>query len=50
MTQTHHPTIRTFNPGTFQSDDEIIEQFVVREHDLATVLVDCNVHSCTDVS
>ena len=38
MTQTHHPTIRTFNPGTFQSDDEIIEQFVVREHELATVL------------
>ena len=38
MRQTHHPTIRTFNPGTFQSDDEIIEQFVVREHELATVL------------
>ena len=38
MTQPHHPTIRTFNPGTFQSDDEIIEQFVVREHELATVL------------
>ena len=38
MTQTHLPTIRTFNPGTFQSDAEIIEQFVVREHELATVL------------
>ena len=38
MTQARHPTIRTFNPGTFQSDQEIIEQFVVREHELATVL------------
>ena len=38
MTQTHHPTIRTFNPGTFQSDQEVIEQFVVREHELAAVL------------
>ena len=37
MTQTH-PTIRTFNPGTFQTDQEVIEQFVVREHELATVL------------
>ena len=27
-----------FNPGTFQSDQEIIEQFVVREHELAIVL------------
>ncbi len=38
MTQTSHPTIRTFNPGTFQSDAEIIDQFVVREHELAVVL------------
>ena len=38
MTQTNHPTIRTFNPGTLQSDKEVIKQFVVREHELATVL------------
>ena len=29
--------IRKFNPGTFQSDDSVIEQFVVREGELATV-------------
>ena len=38
MTESHHRTVRTFNPGTFQSDQEIIEQFVVREHELAIVL------------
>ena len=38
MTQTSHPNIRTFNPGTFQSDAEIIDQFVVRKHELAIVL------------
>ena len=31
-------TIRTFNPGTFQSDEEIIKQFVVRERELGIVL------------
>ena len=38
MAGSHHRTVRTFNPGTFQSDQEIIEQFVVREHELAIVL------------
>ena len=38
MTESHHRTVRTFNPGTFQSDQEIIEQFVVRGHELAIVL------------
>ena len=32
------PTIRKFNPGTFQSDDEVVRQFVVREHELNIVL------------
>ena len=32
------PTIRKFNPGTFQSDEEVVRQFVVREHELALVL------------
>ncbi|MDE2847695.1 MAG: ATP-binding protein [Gemmatimonadota bacterium] len=32
------PTIRKFNPGTFQADEEVIRQFVVREHELNTVL------------
>ena len=30
--------IRKFNPGTLQSDEEVIEQFVVREHELDIVL------------
>ncbi len=30
--------IRKFNPGTFQSDEEVIEQFVVRKHELDIVL------------
>ena len=30
--------VRKFNPGTLQSDAEIIEQFVVRQHELDTVL------------
>lgn len=32
------PTIRKFNPGTFQSDDEVIHQFVVRERELDILL------------
>ena len=32
------PTIRKFNPGTFQSDEEVIRQFVVRERELGIVL------------
>lgn len=32
------PSIRKFNPGTFQSDDELIRQFVVRKHELQLVL------------
>ena len=30
--------IRKFNPGTFLSDEEVIEQFVVRKHELDIVL------------
>ena len=30
--------IRKFNPGTFQSDEQVIEQFVVRKHELDIVL------------
>ena len=30
--------IRKFNPGTFQSDEEVIEQFVVRNRELDAVL------------
>ncbi|MXW33207.1 MAG: tetratricopeptide repeat protein [Rhodothermaceae bacterium] len=30
--------IRKFNPGVLQSDDEVVEQFVVRNHELKTVL------------
>ena len=37
---THRPTrtIRKFNPGLLQSDEEIIEQFVVRGHELGLLL------------
>lgn len=31
-------TIRKFNPGTFQSDEEVIRQFVVREREFGIVL------------
>ena len=31
-------SIRKFNPGTFQSDEEIIQQFVVRQREFNTVL------------
>ena len=38
MSETVVRPIRKFNPGTFQSDEEVIEQFVVRQHQLGTVL------------
>ena len=38
MDESRKRTIRTFNPGTFQSDEEIIRQFVVRERELGVVL------------
>ena len=31
-------SIRKFNPGTFQSDEEVSRQFVVRRHELGIVL------------
>lgn len=31
-------TIRKFNPGTFQSDREVVHQFVVRRRELAASL------------
>lgn len=34
----NEPTIRKFNPGTFQSDEEVIRQFVVRKRELGIVL------------
>ena len=33
-----HPVIRKFNPGTFQSDEEVTEQFVVRNQELDILL------------
>lgn len=38
MNEPHVPTIRKFNPGLFQSDRDVIEQFVVRHHELDVVL------------
>ena len=38
MTQIKDRRIRKFNPGIFQSDQEVIEQFVLRQHELTTVL------------
>ena len=35
---TSRPPIRKFSPGTYQSDEEIISQFVVRNHELKTIL------------
>ena len=41
------PQIRKFNPGTYQSDEEIISQFVVRNHELNVILevLQGNIHS-----
>ena len=38
MNESTEPQIRKFNPGTLQSDEEIIRQFVVRNRELDTVL------------
>ena len=38
MAKATHLPIRKFNPGTLQSDGEVTEQFVVRNHELDTVL------------
>ena len=38
MTLAVRRPIRKFNPGTFQSDREVVEQFVVRSRELDTVL------------
>ncbi len=40
MTTQSVPTIRKFNPGLLQSDQEIREQFVVRGHELGLLLDD----------
>ncbi len=38
MSESQGRTIRKRNPGVFQPDEEITEQFVVREHELVSVL------------
>jgi len=38
MSALQNHVVRTFNPGTFQSDAEIIEQYVVRRHELDAVI------------
>ncbi len=38
MNESRNRLIRKFNPGTLQSDGEVIEQFVVRKHELDIVL------------
>lgn len=38
IAQTADRPIRKFNPGTFQSDEEITEQFVVRKRELGVLL------------
>ena len=38
MNEISNRQIRKFNPGTFQSDEELIEQFVVRNRELEIVL------------
>lgn len=40
MTDHRTPTIRKFNPGLLQSDEEVKEQFVARAHELGLVLED----------
>lgn len=38
MESSSDSVVRKFNPGVFQSDEELIRQFVVRQHELQTVL------------
>ena len=38
MSETSNRQVRKFNPGTFQSDEELMEQFVVRHQELGIVL------------
>ena len=38
MNVSSEPTLRKFNPGIFQSDDEVIGQFTVRRRELGIVL------------
>ena len=38
MNKVHRPNIRKFNPGLFQTDREVISQFVVRQVEFKTVL------------
>ncbi len=38
MSETSKRQIRKFNPGTFQPDEELMEQFVVRNHELEIAL------------
>ena len=38
MSESHGRILRKRNPGVLQSDEEVSAQFVVREHELATVL------------
>ena len=38
MTRPGAAAVRKFNPGLFQSDEDVIEQFVVRRHELDVVL------------
>ncbi|MDE2863503.1 MAG: AAA family ATPase [Gemmatimonadota bacterium] len=40
MSDQSAPTIRKFNPGLLQSDEEISKQFVVRHHELGLLLDD----------
>ena len=55
MNELHKQTrqIRKFNPGAFQSDEEVINQFVVRKRELAVVLEilrnNANSQSCQHV-
>ncbi|MXW64710.1 MAG: AAA family ATPase, partial [Bacteroidetes bacterium SB0668_bin_1] len=38
MNESSNRLVRKFNPGTFQSDEEVIAQFVVRQRELGIVL------------
>ena len=38
MNESRNRSIRKFNPGTLQSDEEVIRQFLVRNHQLDAVL------------
>lgn len=49
MNESVNRTVRKFNPGIFQSDEEVIESFVVRKRELDVLRGNLDASSCQHV-